>query len=604
VGFLNNLNFKKNVKNKYFICFLLNLLFLLAALVFAETKYEVSDDFVMETILSGAYSTEPNPHMLFVNILYGYLLKPLYYLFPIVNWYTLSLLFWGFAACLGLAYLLCNTLDGKTAFLIDLFFLCVFTNDIYILLQFTKTASFCCTVGTLLVFHSLFGDIKSSNTVFSNTIQSKSEFVSGFILCLVGSLIRMYTIYLVAPFILVLIAYVIFYNFKYHKNDKVWARYFITKILAGIGLIGIIFLCYGFNRISYKSNSEYAYYQQYAKVRAAIVDGPDYGYAEYAADLEKIGISENDYYMLRHWNFSDPEYFTLEKLNDISNVMKRHKQWRGWQSIYENIQQHNYASYPVCIACIVLLVICLFGNISNWIWYLATLIPACMLILYFFILERVLYRLEYGIFISAFLMLLYFGIPGFKNLITRQEKFKTLFIVSTCALVLHLPVYIPDSVYKLVQIEDRKSYVDNVFNASWEYDARKYRKVVNKADLSDGLIEEMKKHPEQVYLLDFNTTIQSLYYDYSAFDTLGSNYYKNFCYLSGVTMNFPDVNHCLENMGITNPIKDLTKDNVYLVDNINSEAILNYIKEHYYSDAQILWIKNVEGYDIWKISRE
>ena len=201
-------------------------------------------------------------------------------------------------------------------------------------------------------------------------------------------------------------------------------------------------------------------------------------------------------------------------------------------------------------------------------------------------------------------MLLYFGIPGFKNWVSQQEKFKSLFIVSTCALVLHLPVYIPDSVYKLVQIEDRKSYVDNVFNASWEYDARKYRKVVNKADLSDGLIEEMKKHPEQVYLLDFNTTIQSLYYDYSAFDTLGSNYYKNFCYLSGVTMNFPDANHCLENMGITNPIKDLTKENVYLVDNVNSEAILNYIKEHYYSDVQIHWIKNVEGYDIWKISRE
>ena len=94
------------------------------------------------------------------------------------------------------------------------------------------------------------------------------------------------------------------------------------------------------------------------------------------------------------------------------------------------------------------------------------------------------------------------------------------------------------------------------------------------------------------------------YYDYSAFDTLGSNYYKIFCYLSGVTMNFPDANHCLENMGIINPIKDLTKENVYLVDNVNSEAILNYIKEHYYSDVQIHWIKNVEGYDIWKISRK
>ena len=66
-------------------------------------------------------------------------------------------------------------------------------------------------------------------------------------------------------------------------------------------------------------------------------------------------------------------------------------------------------------------------------------------------------------------------------------------------------------------------------------------------------------------------------------------------------MNFPDVNNCLKNMGISNPIKDLVNDNVYLVDIVNYEKIETYLREHYYPNAELKWIDNVEGYDIWKI---
>ena len=41
-------------------------------------------------------------------------------------------------------------------------------------------------------------------------------------------------------------------------------------------------------------------------------------------------------------------------------------------------------------------------------------------------------------------------------------------------------------------------------------------------------------------------------------------------------MNFPDVNQCLKKMGIVNPIKDLVKKEVYLIDTVNSEIIVTY----------------------------
>ena len=56
----------------------LNLLFLASILVFCDVKYEVSDDFVMSAILSGAYGGSLNPHLIFINVLWGYLLTPFY----------------------------------------------------------------------------------------------------------------------------------------------------------------------------------------------------------------------------------------------------------------------------------------------------------------------------------------------------------------------------------------------------------------------------------------------------------------------------------------------------------------------------------------------
>ena len=58
-------------------CHVINLIFLGGCILFCDIKYEVSDDFVMSTILSGAYTKEPNPYIMFVNVLWGYCLLPL-----------------------------------------------------------------------------------------------------------------------------------------------------------------------------------------------------------------------------------------------------------------------------------------------------------------------------------------------------------------------------------------------------------------------------------------------------------------------------------------------------------------------------------------------
>ena len=78
--------FKTVISNsKFLLAVMINVFFLLLVLLFCDMKYEVSDDFIMSTIMSGVYGECPNPHMIFVNIVLGYFLMPIFFLsiFPV-----------------------------------------------------------------------------------------------------------------------------------------------------------------------------------------------------------------------------------------------------------------------------------------------------------------------------------------------------------------------------------------------------------------------------------------------------------------------------------------------------------------------------------------
>ena len=80
---------KDGIKEKSFFLFLLLLqaLLMAAALIYCRARYEVSDDFVMELILTGAFDGQPDPHMMFSSFLWGKLLLVFMKIFAGVNWY-------------------------------------------------------------------------------------------------------------------------------------------------------------------------------------------------------------------------------------------------------------------------------------------------------------------------------------------------------------------------------------------------------------------------------------------------------------------------------------------------------------------------------------
>ena len=82
-------NITKKWNNKVW-AIVLNMVFFLSIVLICDIKYEVSDDFIMSTIISGAYGNGYNPHLMFINIIWGYILLPFYYLMPQISWYLIA----------------------------------------------------------------------------------------------------------------------------------------------------------------------------------------------------------------------------------------------------------------------------------------------------------------------------------------------------------------------------------------------------------------------------------------------------------------------------------------------------------------------------------
>ena len=128
--------------------------------------------------------------------------------------------------------------------------------------------------------------------------------------------------------------------------------------------------------------------------------------------------------------------------------------------------------------------------------------------------------------------------------------------------------------------------------------------MVNNRDIHPNLLNEINDNPQNFYYLDFATTIQTVYYDYHPLFTLPKNYYKNSLYFCGVTNFHPEITKVLKANNKENMALSLVDDNTYFVDNVNYEIKLNYIREHYYPEARIELIKELDGYKIWKIYKK
>ena len=557
--------------------FCINLALLLLFAFSGCMKYEVSDDFIMEMIVSGAYTGSPSPFIMFMHPIIGIVLSILYTFIATINWYFIFQITVIFTSLCILSYTFLKYRKDNLSILLFMIFLLFLSNDLYLLVQFTKTATLSLCAGCILML---------SNILDRNTM-NKKEIALGILLFCVGYMIRNKCIYIVLFFsVLPILFHGIQKRFKYIDFVKLAKKAGKVMFPCFFVLVGLSF----FSKEFVQRYPAYKEYKEYSAYRSDIVDYSYYSYEENRTEFEKNGISENDFYTLVHWNFGDIEYYDLDKLKTVSTILStyRDRQYTSIKGTIVNLINRQYKYYVSAWALMFISLIGIFA-IRNGIFQVLSVnfFAFCLLFINMY-LGRLNYRVEYSIFLAAAAFLLY----SFQISESRFEKFsnKALYAVLIVLFVCRIPVHIPSY---------GKSSYDSMF-ISWNNDLAKYNaSFAKEKDMS--VINEIKQNPNNFYYLGFYSNIQTLYLNYNPWKGIQKSEFKNAAFFAGIDTFHPDWVKHLENNSINNPMKHLLKENVYFIENRPINEVLTFVQEHYKVNAGVTLYKKIGSYYIWEI---
>lgn len=598
---------KDGTGEKLFLIFvlLLQAAGMAAVLFFCRARYEVSDDFVMELIVTGAFDGNPDPHMMFSSVLWGKLLVFFFRAKSGINWYLVFQMLTVFLTFVCISILLVSSRKWpETVFLLALLHL-YFGQDLYLLLQFTKIAAAAIAAGGGLFIWNLFHERKKSLALLGGGVLVLGCLIRHNSLLIAGSYLFVYTI----------LAFIKLLTVKGRDSlDE------IKIILSGIFLLGALVTgLRAVNNLSYSLSPDYDYFMEYSRLRSGILDGQLPDYEDCREEFEEAGISENTYVLIRRWCFADRTCFTPERMKRVRKIIEN---WRKTHrpelsGLIEAYRERETGTYPAVKGLLLLTAAGLL--FSPW------SIPAAgagwlltgALSLYLLWRGHMVYRVEFGLMFSqAVLILLSMDLGGWRFPLKETEPlpcregnpyvrkvpaaFSLFLLLLTCRLImLRAPALLPDRRWKVMSQEEYRKELDRVFNESWNYDPEKYRAVTEERTIRPAFLHEVGSHPENLYLMDFGTTIQSYYYDFAPASPPLSGSFLNTIYLGGVTVNHPSLDRALNKWGLEEALPGLLEENVYLVSNNTCEYILEYLRTFY--DGRVNAVKEGEydGYSLW-----
>ncbi len=597
--------------NSLFKAILINLIFLVLAIIFCDMKYEVSDDFVMQSIIEGAYGNSYDSHLLYSNILLGYGLKCLYLLFPKVGWYFVMHITLCFLGLTAVSYVVLDSCENcsRTIRLLGLLaviiFVSFFSDDVYILVQFTKTAAVACLSGALLVVYEYNKQCSCRRKIVG--------IICGIILCLMGAMVRRATVNIALMFLAIVFVRDVIAGFREAGG---MTRKVLHKLLIEIILAMSIYACtVGLAKLnSYIWNSDEVYgdYQHWNALRSSITDISGADDEIVRQRLLAAGYTLEDTYMIQSWEFVDQNYYNEDVIRDIAEIKRDACENAVFSPkvVLKTMEDRGYYRYTIFwgFALMAVLAILISRRILGYV--LAIFAVIGFQIIYCICHLKIVYRVEYCFFYCASAALAYIIAMRLHNMsndeimIDSAKLGKIIYVGIFALLVTKIPLYVPDKSYEVMTDEEYEKYVEDVLYESWVFDVRKYKIDVSHRNPYGNLIELMENDSEHYYLCDFSSTIQLLYYGYKPWKAMPIGYYKDaYSYIGGVTSYFPGCYLVWNENEIDyiNPYKSIANENIRLVDNYYYLTKVRYYNEKYNPQAELSLVDKLDGMQVWEI---
>lgn len=545
-------------KNPLFIAFFLNTLFFLLYVFFGQIRHGSLDDYFMSSVLTGAYGSEYDVHTYFVNSAYGYFLKPFYWLFPKVGWYFIFELLGTFAAFMVFPFFLIRQQGGKWGVLVSALFLASLTPDFYFQLSFTQCATIYTAAGLLCFF---FG-----------ASEGKKRFLAiGGLFLVAGSVMRHEGFLLGTPWMVLLLLVL-------WRNQK----HFTKRTLVAVCLV--IAAIYGLRAHDRNlfSEGDYRYYAAYQPIRAYFGDGAFYDRESTYDELEERGMSGHDFYSLKAWMFYDTDVFQIDSLKSIWNVSQN------------NLYKPNFRRLPVAFF---LAVSKAFTRTSGWCWALfcfllilskskkTALYPWVSLgiimisVSYLLLVNRLVYRVESGIWLYAIVM----AIPLLNGTFIENTISSKLHKVLGCCVVILVFAFM---IIGISNQDFLKQDVSIISSVETPKDWNEFLQYANE-NMDDVFILSFDKYKELGTLRN------------PPYASIGPGTFDNIFSWGYWNIHLPAMKQELAKRGVENPIRDIVHDNVYVMEDGDPYLKIFY-ESHYHKSLQVDTVKKFGDLMLYK----
>ena len=510
---------KKTTQNHKAIKLRLAVLISIAAAVITiklfGVRYQSNDDATLANIAAGAYGDRL--HMVYVNILFAAVLRPLYFITN-ANCYVIVQILLEIISISIIIYILMDKLGVLAGSIISCGVMIAFSQPLFNSFQYTECAFIVLTAGLLLIIDNLG--------------QTNKYCVAGILLALTGTLIRWDAFYAVGGLSASLLLY------KFFRLDSQGKK---KAVITMIILFAATFGAKAADILAYKADDGWNTFAEYNAARTAYSDYKVYDLPQ-ENPFEDLGISDIDYKMLGYWNYYDEAKFTTELLEQISRGGQQIKLNKLIDKTVDRIkymlhgESYRYMFLLITILSVLslrpkwqsLLLVCIYGTYGAFMMYLV-------------------YRMRITSWVELGLI---WTICVFSLYCIGESKISPRINIPAGIAIFVLAVYICLPVYKQLHI-DRPYYEEFI-------------------QLEEPYFEAMTADKENIYLLVTQSISNVAGYDVS--NPRPEGFFSNIVAYGGWLSRAPHRDEALARYGLQRPLVDA-------VDNPNVYIDYHYINE-------------------------
>ncbi len=285
----------KAIKKSYFI--FIPLLITVFAMLLGIVRYGAVDDILMYNMATSYTFNTHSEQLMFLNIGFGFLLKFLYSLTGVVNWFSLLYL-----VLFNLAFaVLFKILEKREASIIYVIILAGVDFFLLTRISFTVISFLLAAAGVLW----LISNVEKLNK------KSIPHIIFGTLLLILAFMSRSgSTLYCM---LLIFIPLLVFGVIKKRNSAAVVSLIIVISIISNFGVTAI-------HKQYNKTIPSEMYFSEFQKYRSAASDEGKINYKKHKKKFKEAGISANDLSIYKQFVYGDKEAYSAEKLKVIKDT--------------------------------------------------------------------------------------------------------------------------------------------------------------------------------------------------------------------------------------------------------------------------------------------